>query len=71
MPRQRGFTLVELMVVITIVAVLATIGIVSYQVVLKNSRDARRQTDLRTIQTGLEQYFADQLFYPKDNGSTC
>ena len=65
-----GFTLIELMVVISIIAILATVGIVSYQVVLKNSRDARRLGDLRTIQTGLEQYFADQLFYPSAIGSS-
>ncbi|OGE64585.1 hypothetical protein A3J13_01485 [Candidatus Daviesbacteria bacterium RIFCSPLOWO2_02_FULL_36_8] len=64
MIKKKGFTLIELLVVISIIAVLASIGFVSYQVVLKNSRDAKRQSDLRTIQTGLEQYFADQLFYP-------
>ena len=60
----RGFTLIELLVTLSIIAILATIGIVSYQVVLKNSRDAKRQADFKVIQSALEQYHADQLFYP-------
>ncbi len=64
---ERGFTLIELLVVITIIAVLATIGFVAYSGVTARARDATRQADLRTIQTALEQYFADQLFYPHSN----
>lgn len=70
MVTKKGFTLIELMVVITIIAILASIGFVSYQIVLKNTRDAKRQTDLRVIQTGLEQYFADQLYYPEEDADT-
>lgn len=61
---KRGFTLIELMVVISIIAILAIVGLVSYTQVLKSGRDARRQADLGTIQAGLEQYRNDQGFYP-------
>lgn len=60
----QGFTLIELLVVITIIAILATIGLVMYGIFLKQARDAKRQSDLRSIQSALEQYFADQFFYP-------
>lgn len=64
MPKYRGFTLIELLVVISILAVLAAIGLTVYTNVLKNARDAKRQSDLRSIQSALEQYYADQRSYP-------
>lgn len=64
MSKSRGFTLVELLVTITIIAVLAAIGLVAYSMALKQGRDSKRQTDLRAIQSALEQYNSDQLFYP-------
>lgn len=62
--KSPGFTLIELMVTITIIAVLSAIGLVAYSVVIKQGRDSRRQSDLRSIQSALEQYFADQAYYP-------
>jgi len=68
----RGFTLVELLVVMSIVAILATLGMTIYSTVLKNSRDSKRQADLAThIQPALEQYFADQLYYPVLGTGSC
>lgn len=61
---SRGFTLIELMIVITIIAILSTIGIIYYGNFLKNSRDAKRQSDLKFIQSALEDYHADNLSYP-------
>jgi|SRR3989344_8937616 len=59
-----GFTLIELLVTISIIAILAAIGLVSYQQILKNGRDAKRHSDLSKVQSALEQYNADQFFYP-------
>lgn len=65
MPAQKnGFTLIELLIVISIIAVLSAIGLVAYGNFLKNSRDSRRQSDLKLIQSALEEYYADQTFYP-------
>ena len=64
MPKQSGFTLIELLIVIVIISVLSLIGLVSYTVVLKNGRDAKRQSDMRQVQSALEQYYSDQLYYP-------
>lgn len=64
MPKNKGFTLIELLVVVSIIAILSAIGLVSYTSFLKNSRDARRQSDLKFIQSALEEYHTDQIFYP-------
>lgn len=71
MRKNAGFTLVELLVVITIIAILSAVGFTSYAAFVKNARDARRQSDLKFIQSALEQYFADQKFYPQAASGSC
>lgn len=61
---KNGFTLIELLITITIIVILAAIGIISYQSVLKSGRDSKRQSDLRSIQSALEQYHADEGYFP-------
>lgn len=61
---KRGFTLIELLVVITIIAILSAIGLVAYGTFLKNARNAKRLSDVKFIQSALEQYHADQKYYP-------
>lgn len=61
---NKGFTLIELLITIAIIAVLSALGIVAYSTVLKQGRDSKRQSDLRAIQSALEQYYSDQGFYP-------
>lgn len=60
----RGFTLVELLVVITILAILMTIGIAVYSGVQKNARDLRRKSDLRSIKIALDLYYQNNGKYP-------
>lgn len=64
MHSRTGFTLVELLITITIIAILSVIALVSYTSFIKSSRDAKRQSDLKFIQSALEQYHADQKYYP-------
>lgn len=64
MPKKTGFTLIELLISVSIIAVLSAIGLVVYSSVLKQGRDSKRQSDLRSIQSALEQYYSDQLNYP-------
>ncbi len=56
--KRKGFTLIEILVVITIIAVLTAIGVISYSSMQKNARDARRKGDMKTLQNALEQYYS-------------
>ncbi|OGE64350.1 hypothetical protein A3I48_03045 [Candidatus Daviesbacteria bacterium RIFCSPLOWO2_02_FULL_36_7] len=68
--QKKGFTLVELLVTISIIAILSAIGLVLYSTVLKQGRDSKRQSDLKSIQLALEQYVNDQGFYPAPSPSS-
>lgn len=61
---HKGFTLIELMVVIAIIGILATIIMVSFSAVQQRARDGQRKADLRQIQSALELYKADNGVYP-------
>lgn len=61
---QHGFTLVELAVVIGVMGILATVGIMSYVQVQKQTRDSTRQTDVTTLQSQLEKFYDDNGVYP-------
>ena len=65
--KSKGFSLIELLVVITIIAILIAAGTVSYTKAQQKGRDARRKTDLKTIQQALEQYFEQNGYYPPSN----
>jgi len=53
-----GFTLLELLVVIGIIAIITSMGFVSYSTSQKKARDAKRRGDLEAIQNALEQYYS-------------
>lgn len=65
---RAGFTLIEVLVAVTIIAVLASIGIVSYGSINKRSRDTKRKGDLEQIRSALEMYRADMGYYPNTGG---
>lgn len=60
----KGFTLIELLVVISIIGILVAISIFGLAGARESSRDARRQSDLELIRSGLEIYKADCNAYP-------
>lgn len=62
--RSSGFTLVELMVVITIIAILSVVGVTVFSGVQKSARDAKRRADLDAIRLALEQYKTTNNTYP-------
>ena len=64
MKRNKGFTLIELLVVIAIIGLLSTLAVVSLNSARQKSRDARRVSDVKQIQTALEMYFGDADGYP-------
>jgi prepilin-type N-terminal cleavage/methylation domain-containing protein len=53
---NKGFTLIELIIVITIIAILSTIWFISYTSYLLNSRDSTRKSELSDIYTLLDSY---------------
>ena len=61
---NSGFTLIELMVVIALIAILAVGGYSAYIASLKRGRDVRRKQDMKAIQNAFEQYYATNLDYP-------
>ena len=61
-----GFTIVELLVVIVIIAVLATITFVSYTGIVQKAAAANLQSDLKNASTGLALYNATNSGYPAD-----
>lgn len=62
-----GFTLLELLVVISIVGILVAMGAVAFTTAQKRGRDSKRRGDIQAIQKAYEQYFADNGLY----SATC
>lgn len=61
---KKAFTLVEILVVVTIISLLASIAAVSYSRFVKQSRDARRKTDVEQIRAAIELYRTFKGSYP-------
>ncbi|MDX2253565.1 MAG: prepilin-type N-terminal cleavage/methylation domain-containing protein [Nitrospira sp.] len=66
---DEGFTLVELMIVVAIVGILATISIPSYHTSLIKARETVLRQDLFTMREVLDQHRADQGKYPSSLGA--
>lgn len=56
--KSKGFTLFELLVMISIVGILLGLAMTSFSGAQKRARDARRKEDLQAVQKALEQYYA-------------
>ena len=65
---QRGFTLMELLVVMTIIALLSTIGIVGYRHSTKLAQESILKENLFQIRHCLEQFHADRGRFPSSLG---
>jgi prepilin-type N-terminal cleavage/methylation domain-containing protein len=63
----RGFTLIEILIVVAIIAILASVVLVGLGPTQRQGRDARRISDLHQVQNGLELYYNHCGWYP---GST-
>lgn len=65
LPKHRnGFTLVELLVVMVILGILATVTLANFSSSQRKGRDAQRKSDLRQIANALEAYNSDHGAYP-------
>ena len=67
--KQKGFTLVELLVAIGIIGILSSIAVVSVSNVRAKARDAKRVADVKQVQTALESYMNDKGEYPAFQGN--
>jgi len=63
-PKDAGFSLVELLVTVSIMALLATAVVISVGPVLSKSRVDRARADIAALESGLEQYSFDMFNYP-------
>ena len=62
---NSGFTLVELMIVMAIIGVLATLAIPSFVGALKQAREAVLKEDLHVLRTAIDSYTADKQKAPQ------
>lgn len=63
MRRHQGFTLIEVMIVVAIVAILAAVAIPSYTEYIQRSRIIESTSTLASMRVKMEQYFQDNRTY--------
>ena len=61
---DRGFTMVELLVVISIIVILAAMGMAQYRNSVIRAREAVLKEDLFRMRDAIDQYYADKMNYP-------
>ena len=66
---QKGFSLIEMIVVITVIAILVGIAAFALMPARGNARDARRKSDIETIRAALALYYADCHNYPNPSSN--
>ena len=65
-PGQRGFTLIELMVVISIIGILAGIAVVQVKNMQRKARETALRKDLHDMREAIDNFYADKQRYPGD-----
>ncbi len=64
-----GFTLVELLIAIVVIAVLASISVVAYSGIQERARNSQREHDVKLLAQALEMYYIDHGSYPIIQGT--
>jgi len=68
--QTRGFTLIELVVVISVLAILSGVLLPRVERHLALARDARRLEDIKAVRGAIERYYADHGSYPAPNANS-
>jgi prepilin-type N-terminal cleavage/methylation domain-containing protein len=68
--RQKGFTIVELLIVVVVIAIIAAIVIITYGNVQARASFSKEQQDLKTITKALGMYYVDHQGYPSTSGQS-
>jgi len=63
---STGFTLIEVLIVVTLIVVLAGIGLATYTTSITRSKEAVLHEDLFRMRDAIDQYYADKGHYPAD-----
>ena len=61
---KKGFTIVELLIVIVVIGILATLVIVTFTGIQQKARNSQRQTDINAVASHVEAFYAQHGFYP-------
>jgi general secretion pathway protein G len=64
--RQAGFTLIELIVVVTIIGLLAGVAIANVKYAQQKAREAALRHDLSEMRKAIDDYYADKQKYPQN-----
>ena len=67
---KRGFTLIEILVVVLLVSIISTAAFSAFQSNRAQARDAERQTELRNIEIAIETYRREHRRYPSGSNGT-
>jgi prepilin-type N-terminal cleavage/methylation domain-containing protein len=62
--KSKGFTIVELLIVIVVIGILATLVIVTFTGIQQKARNSQRETDINALDSHIEAYYAQTGNYP-------
>lgn len=66
---KKGFTIVELLVVIVVIGILVSIMVISYNGIQQRSRDSKRASDITQLKIAIEKYRSEKSMYPDGCGT--